>query len=241
MRKIKSDRKVQQFKNKLGSFYEHWICPELHVAEIEKMTDKEMNKKITLLKRAVDITYFELRAEEKYMYYCNLYYLHEMLCIYFQKENQFCKKRNAEPDDRQTPQEKFGYEPAFSKEVHRKAEDSLHWLSCCLFKLIKKYSVVVKDYKGLMGVIEGIIFKSPKNIKKEIDGLNDEIAYIDKMLTRLKYAKEHVNIIYDIEKEKAEADKKMRAMVKGTLTRVEKLLNILVQDIKDDEIEENAA
>lgn len=61
------------------------------------------------------------------------------------------------------------------------------------------------------------------------------------MLTRLKYAKEHVNIIYDIEKEKAEADKKMRAMVKGTLTRVEKLLNILVQDIKDDEIEENAA
>ena len=33
----------------------------------------------------------------------------------------------------------------------------------------------------------------------------------------------------------------MRAMVKGTLTRVEKLLNILVQDIKDDEIEETAA
>ena len=236
MRKIKSDRKVQQFKNKLGSFYEHWICPELHVAEIENMTDKEMNKKITLLKRAVDITYFELRAEDKYMYYCNLYYLYEMLCIYFEKENLFCKKRNAEPDDRQTTKEKFGYEPAFSKEVHRKAEDGLHWLSCCLFKLIKKYSVVVKDYKGLMELVEGKILKSPKNIDKKIDGLEDEVAYIDKMIARIKFAKRNIEIVYSLEEKNAENDKKTRAMVKGTLTRVEKLLNILVQDIKDDEI-----
>lgn len=30
-------------------------------------------------------------------------------------------------------------------------------------------------------------------------------------------------------------------MIKGTLTKIENLLNILVQDIKDDEIKENAA
>lgn len=236
MRKIKSDRKIQQFKNKLGDFYDRWICPEFHITEIEKMTDKEMDKKINLLKKAVDITYFELKAEDKYMYYCNLYYLYEMLCIYFQKENIFCKKRNIEPDDKQTSIEKFGYEPVFSEKIDKKVEDSLHWLSCSLFKLIKKYSVVVKDYKKLMKFIEDRIEKSPKNIDIKINGLNKEIIYIDKMITRIKFAKKNINIIYSLEEKNTKNDKKTRAMIKGSLTRIEKLLNILVQDIKDEEI-----
>ena len=98
MRKIKVDRKVQKFESLLGEFYCKWVNPSQHIADIEKMSDKEMRRKAGDLKLAVELVYTKLRAGEKYMYYVNLYYLYEMLCNYFNKTNLVAVKRNMEPE-----------------------------------------------------------------------------------------------------------------------------------------------
>lgn len=240
MRKIKSDRKIQKFENLLGEFYCKWVIAEQHTEEIEKMTNKEMRGKVQDLKIAVEIVYSKLRADEKYMYYVNLYYLYEMLCNYFQKDNLVALKRNMQPEKYEGIEKQFGYEPVFSKELNRKADDVLHWLSCSIFKILHKYSVCVRDNKSLSKCIEDKIIRIPLTIIKKTKIYGEEFRYLNLMLSRLKYAKAHTDIIYSLDECRKEDDKKTRSMVKSSLTRVEKLLNIILNDVQDKDIVEAA-
>lgn len=234
MRKIKNKKtdKLKKMKNLLGDFYSSIARPEAHMEEFENLSKKEMSRKVACLKMAAEITNIQLRSEEKYQYYINLYYIYEMLSIYFQKENKFISKRNVEPSDNENIQDKFGYEPAFSKEIHEKVEDAMFWLNCCLNKLIHKYHVVVRNYTQLHKEIEFKINNSPRVLTKGITGLDKEMDYLNKILVRMEYARKKVNIIYSLEENLKEEDKKTRAMVKAALTRTQNLLNILIKDIE---------
>lgn len=241
MRKIKVDRKIQKFENLLGDFYCKWVIPVQHMDEIEKMTDKEIRRKVEDLKLAVELVYTKLRADEKYMYYVNLYYLYEMLCNYFQKDNIVAIKRNMEPEKYEGIEKQFGYEPVFSKELNKKADDCLHWLSCTIFRLLEKYSVCPKDNKSLAECIEDKIIRLPLTIIKRTNIYGEEFRYLNLMFSRLEYAKRHTDVVYSLDECRKEEDKKTRTMLKSSLTRAEKILNVILNDVLDNEIEEGYA
>lgn len=236
MRKIKNKKtdKLKKIKNLLGEFYSEITCPEEHIEEIEKLSKKELRKKAACLKTAVEITHAQLRVDEKYKFYINLYFIYEMLCIYFQKEKLFIDKRKVDPYDDESIEEKLGYETAFSKNVNKKVDDTLYWLSCSLNKLVVKYRVCIKNYNQVLKEIEREIDNSPRILKNGITGLEKEMDYINKILVRTSYARKNVGIIYSLEESWKEEDKKTRTMVKATLTRVEKILDILVKDIEEE-------
>ena len=47
------------------------------------------------LKTVVEKLYLDLKVEEKYMYYINLYNLYELICVYFMKKNKLLEKFEA--------------------------------------------------------------------------------------------------------------------------------------------------
>ena len=236
MRKIKNKKtdKLKKFKNLIGEFCSAVARPEDHMEEFENLSKSELKKKAFALKMALKISTVQLRSEEKYQYYINLYYIYEMMCIYFQKENDFVNKRNIAASDNEDIKNKFGYETAFSKDIDKKVKDAMFWLDCCLNKLINKYHVMVENYRQLQKELEIKIDNSPRILTKGIEGLDDEMNYLNRMLVRLNYARKNVDIIYSLEESWKEEDKKTRTMVKATLTRVEKILNILVRDIEEE-------
>ena len=65
---------------------------------------------------------------------------------------------------------------------------------------------------------------------RDEEGINREINYINNILSRLKYAKENIDVIFSIMC--IDYDKKYKRMLKGTLTRVEKLMDIIISEIE---------
>ena len=77
-----------------------------------------------------------------------------------------------------------------------------------------------------------IIIKENYNIyNRNEEQIQKEIIYIDEILRRIKYAKENVDIIYSIGYK--EQDKKLRTMIKSSLTRAEKLMKLVIDEIEN--------
>ena len=120
----------------------------------------------------------------------------------------------------------FGYETAFDTFINKKADDTLHWLYSSLSEIVKYYIGRVKDdnINILTKEIEIIIKENYNIYNRNEEQIQKEIIYIDEILRRIKYAKENVDIIYSIGYK--EQDKKLRTMIKSSLTRAEKLMKI---------------
>ena len=245
MRKIKSERNTKKLKNSVDDFYYCWINHPALKERIKTLSNKKMNQITDRLKFIVDRMYLRLRVEEKFMYYINLYNLYEMITIYFQRKNKVIEtlekitddvcitERIKEKKDLDIIKEFIGYETAFIDIYYKKADDTAHWLYSCIMEILKKYigrlkddrtDVLNKKLSELINEIPNEILVKEKNIQKEIEFLNE-------ILKRIKYARENIDVIFSFWSEKD--DKKLRTMIKGSLTRTEKLINMVVAEIED--------
>lgn len=226
MRKIKSERNQKKFKNSLDPFYEKW-AKMYNIEDCTKMSNKKVDKISDNLKRRIDMDYIKFRIDEKFMYYLNLYKLYEMICIYFETDNKFMKKYGVTPDDKETIQEKIGYEVAFSTAVMKKVKDLTHWLSSSLELIKKEYTVIPRDNDFLYNNIEKIIKTSKLNFFSKAENINEkEKEFLNNLLIRLEYSRRNIDVIYGHWKEGE--DKKLRTMIKGCLTKTENIVNIIL-------------
>lgn len=245
MRKVKSERSVKKVKNSLDDFYSSWAQYPLIKEKLKKLSNKKAVKTADMLKIVIDKMYYSLRVEEKYMYYTNLYNLYEELCIYFIRHNKVMDIWEKQAYDEKivekvklkyeldTITHRIGYQPAFCKKIQSKIDDSLHWLFSSLHTILKFYIGKVKNdnVTVLSAQMEKIILNSEKIYPREEEKIDKEIAYLNEILVRIKYARENVNIIYSYGMETQ--DKKLRTMIKSSLTRVEKLILIIIQEIEN--------
>ena len=163
------------------------------------------------------------------MYYLNLYKLYEMICIYFEVHNKFMEKYKVIPDDTETIQEKLGYEVAFSEKVKKKVKDLTHWFASTLLKIVKKeYTVIPRDNDFLYDNIEKIIKTSKLDFFPETKNINEkEKEFLNNILIRLEYSRRNINVVYGHWKDGE--DKKLRTMIKSSLTKVENTINLILE------------
>lgn len=102
-----------------------------------------------------------------------------------------------------------------------------------LSEIVKHYIGRVKDdnINILTKEIEIIIKENYNIYNRNEEQIQKEIIYIDEILRRIKYAKENVDIIYSIGYK--EQDKKLRTMIKSSLTRAEKLMKLVIDEIEN--------
>lgn len=100
-------------------------------------------------------------------------------------------------------------------------------------EIVKHYIGRVKDdnINILTKEIEIIIKENYNIYNRNEEQIQKEIIYIDEILRRIKYAKENVDIIYSIGYK--EQDKKLRTMIKSSLTRAEKLMKLVIDEIEN--------
>lgn len=244
MRKIKSERNTKKLKNSIDNFYYSWINHPAITERLKGLSNKEITNITERLKFIVDKLYLDLRVEEKYMYYTNLYNLYELLCIYFMKSNKIIENLEKIAGDKCVSgkiqdknkldiiQNYLGYETAFSKFIEKKADDSLHWLYSSLNEILRHYIGRVKnDNVGALSKrMENIIKNSSTIYKRKEFLIQSEIIYLNEILNRIKYARDNVNIIYTLGHE--EQDKKLRTIIKSSLTRTGKLINLIIDEIE---------
>lgn len=244
MRKIKSERNIKKLKNSIDDFYLYYIkCPGF-AEYFKNLSNKELSKMSSRIKMIVDEVYLKTRIEEKYMYWSNLYNMYELLCAYFNRENRFLKLLDEKLSDKRVSEtiekkneidiikNKLGYETAFNNKIYHKADDCLHWLFVCLNKYIDYYHGRLKnDNPGeLAKSVDEIMKKFNLPYEKTEKNIEREINYINNILCRVKYAREHTDVIFSILHK--DYDKKYIKMLKGTLTRVEKLIYLIIDDIE---------
>ena len=245
MRKIKSERNAKKIKNSMNDFYMYYIRHPKFTAFFKNLSNKELERMSDRIKLVVDDMYIKMRVEEKYMYYINLYNLYELICVYFMKKNKLLERLETltgdkcvsdkikSKEDIDIIQNYFGYETAFDTFIDKKADDTLHWLYSSLNEIIKHYIGRVKDdnINALTKEIEIIIKENYNIYNRNEEQIQKEIIYIDEILRRIKYAKENVEIIYSVGYK--EQDKKLRTMIKSSLTRAEKLMKLVIDEIEN--------
>ena len=245
MRKIKSERNTKKLKNSVNDFYYSWIRHPAINERLKDLSNKEVVNMTGKLKNVVEKLYLDLKVEEKYMYYVNLYNLYELICVYFMKKNKLLERLETltgnkcvsdkikNKEDIDIIQNYFGYETAFDTFINKKADDTLHWLYSSLSEIVKHYIGRVKDdnINILTKEIEIIIKENYNIYNRNEEQIQKEIIYIDEILRRIKYAKENVNIIYSIGYK--EQNKKLRTMIKSSLTRAEKLMKLVIDEIEN--------
>lgn len=242
MRKIKSERNMKKIKNSINDFYYSWINHPAILEKINKLPAKELKNITSRVKFVVDKIYEEFKVEEKYMYYVNYYDIYELLCVYFSKKNKVLetlekKAKNDRVSKKIESKNKIdvienylGYETAFNNFFNKKADDCLHWMYSSINEILNFYIGRVKDdnVEVLSNRIEQIIKNSDDVYLKIEKNIQVEIVYLNEVLKRIKYAKEHTDIIYSLTPER---DKKLRTMIKSSLTRAEKLINLVISEI----------
>lgn len=245
MRKIKAERNTKKLKNSVDDFYYSWVNHPALQERIKTLSNKKMNQITDRIKFIVDRMYLKLRVEEKFMYYLNLYDLYEMINIYFQRKNKVIEtlekitndvcvsERIKEKEELDIIKEFIGYETAFTDIYYKKADDVEHWLYSCIMMVLKRYVGRSKDDKTdiLNKKLSELINEIPKTILVKEKAIQKEINYLNEILARIKYARENIDVIFSFWDEKG--DKKLRTMIKGSLTRAEKLINMVVAEIED--------
>lgn len=242
MRKLKlskEEQKVKKFKNSLSPFYQSWLNHPSVTNAIKKVGKNKVEMATAGLKAIVDKAYLILNVEGKYEFYTVMYEIYDMLNIYFSRKDKILKKYNQNRTDKLKDNEEdliektLGYEVAFSEEINKKADDCLHWLYSSINKFVYSgYIDVLKDgankriiesYSNNLNNISVQYNRKEKNIQKEIDIIND-------ILKKVKYAREKVSVVYKFQSK--EEDKKLQAMFKSALTRTEKLINLIINEIE---------
>ena len=244
MRKIKSERNVKKIKNSIDNFYMYYIkCPGF-ADYFKNLSNKEINQMSSRIKIVVDNLYLRMKVEEKYMYWSNLYEMYDLLCAYFNRENKFLKSLGEKMNDKKVSEKiekkneidiienKFGYETAFNDEIYHKADDCLHWLFVCLNKYIDYYHGRLKNNNPneLVELVDKTIMKQDLPYKRTEKNISREINYINNILGRVQYAREHIDVVYSLLYK--DYDKKYIKMLKGTLTRIGKLISLIIDDIE---------
>lgn len=245
MRKIRADRSIKKVRNNLDDFYVYWARYPIIAEKLKGLSNKESITVSENLKVLIDRLYYSLRVEEKYMYHSNLYEVYEALCIYFMKKNKVLENlekvtgkkwvsdKVKDKEDLDVIQRYIGYETAFNKHINEKADDTLHWLYSCLDKIIKFYLGKIKNdnVRALSAEVKNKVknFEEPY-FRKEIE-IQNEIDYINNILKGIKYARENIDVIYTLGYEKE--DKKLRTMIKSSLTRAEKLMKLVIDEIEE--------
>ena len=115
---------------------------------------------------------------------------------------------------------------------------------CCLyFNLengLKKYLEQTlenrEEFQATYRDIEKILGYEPR----EEDEIDREITFINMLLLRIKYAREHIDVIYSLNKNFEAEDKKLRTMIKSSLTRIEKPIRTIIGYIEELYTEETA-
>lgn len=245
MRKIKSERNAKKIKNSMNDFYMYYIRHQKFTAFFKNLSNKELERMSDRIKLVVDDMYIKMRVEEKYMYWNNLSILYDLLCGYFNKKNKFLellhKRLGEEEKVNETIEEKkrldiiknvLGYETAFSKEIYDKVDDCLYWFYICINRYLDYYHGRLKkdNPSDLAKIVDKIVTDYNLQYIRDEEGINREINYINNILSRLKYAKENTDVIFSIMS--IDYDKKYKRMLKGTLTRVEKLMDIIISEIE---------
>lgn len=251
MRKAGNLRNYKKVKNTVDDeFYMSWLGNERIASKIKNISTKKLNCLTARVKQTIDKTYLLLKVEEKYKYYVNLYLLYDMCCLYFNLENGLKKYLEQTLENREEFQATYrdiekilGYEPIFNQEIYHKASDGLRWLTTSLKTILKYYVGRVKEES--IPVLSREVENYISNVevweyKREEDGIDREIAFINMILLRIKYAREHIDIIYSLNKNFETEDKKLRTMIKSSLTRIEKPIKTIIGYIEELYTEETA-
>lgn len=242
MRKLKlskEEQNIKKFKKSLSPFYQSWLNHPSVTNAIKKVGKNQIEMATAGLKAIVDKAYLILNAEGKYEFYTVMYEIYDELNIYFGKKDKILEKYNQSRTNKLKENEEdliektLGYEVAFSKEINKKADDCLHWLYSSINKFVYSgYIDVLKDgankriidsYSKNLNNISTQYSRKEKAIQKEIDIMND-------ILKKIKYARDKISVVYKFQSE--EEDKKLRAMFKSALTRTEKLINLIINEIE---------
>lgn len=212
--------------------------------KLKGLSIKEAVKMSERLKIVIDKCYYSLRVEEKYMYHSNLYEVYEALCIYFMKKNKVLENlekitgkkwisdKVKDKEELDVIQRYIGYETAFNTFINKKAEDTLHWMHSCLNEIIQFYIGRIKNdnVEALSTEVRNKVknFEQPY-LRKEFE-IQNEIDYINNILKGIRYARENIDVIYTLGHEKE--DKKLRTMIKSSLTRAENLMKLVIDEIE---------
>lgn len=251
MRKAGNLRNYKKIKNTVDDdFYMSWLGNERIASKIKNISTKKLNCLTARVKQTVDKIYLLLKVEEKYKYYVNLYLLYDMCCLYFKLENGLKKYLEQTLENREEFQATYrdiekllGYEPIFNQEIYHKAGDGLRWLMISLKTILKYYVGRVREES--IPILSKEVENYISNVelweyKREEDGIDREIAFINMILLRIKYARENIEIIYSLNKDFEAEDKKLRTMIKSSLTRIEKPIRTIIGYIEELYTEETA-
>lgn len=251
MRRSRNEKNRKKFKNNFDDYHLEWMEKPDIANNLGELSGKQIRNISSMLKRKIDYIYDNFKVEEKYIYHANLFYMYETLERYFGIHTFLYKKslKNSSPEEIKkrieedlinSPENVFGYEVAFSKKMTTKITDALHWFSVFFQKYTKLYVMPLKNQdktgKKLCDIFMDRInskkpvfeFKGSKELEKEAEFIND-------ILNQIQYARENLNLLFC---GFPETDKKVTKIAKSALTKVEKVMNILKEDLLDEEISE---
>lgn len=127
------------------------------------------------------------------------------------------------------------YETAFGTQIKNKANDSANWLYYSLKKIIEEYVLPIKNknIKKLTAEIEDYDKEILNTLLQQYENTEyfDEVRLLNHILARIQYARDNVEVLHSCENTDLN-DKKIRTMVKGSLTRTEKLISMVINDIE---------
>lgn len=242
MRKIRQDREKKKLNNSLDDFYRNWLSDEYVYGLAKNLSNKRAKILTSNLKKIVDVAYVELRVEDKHEYYTNLYNIYDMLVTYLQRDDEIAKAINESGRYKQHLTENMGdtikyffnYEPVIvGKNIIKKMDDCLYWLVVGINMIIKNgYIGALKNTDGreINRRLERKISSAEKIYTRKEKDIQLEIDYLDEILKRIKFARKHIGIIYSMSKD--ELDKKIKTVIKGALTRTEKAVNLIINEIE---------
>lgn len=196
-----------------------------------------------MLKEFMEKVYNTIQAEIPLLNFINLFVINGYLCDYLSIRNEFlrvCMDRgelkmyNSFFDNFWESKKKFmDYEGAYSPEIEKKFQDCIYWISNSLFKLLpyiqsvynadickKQINNIIKESK----YISPITVKNPPDEKKMIDNIMKRVIYIRQHLNPNQY-----KILEGLEEKEIKKD---LSVVKGTLTRIERALQCIIDIIE---------
>lgn len=202
------------------------------------------------LKNFLEKVYNTIKADVPLMDFINLFVINGYLCDYLSIRNEFlrvCMSRgelkmyNSFFDNFWESRKKFmDYEGAFSPEIEKKFQDSIYWISNSLFKLLPYIqSVYNADIckKQIEEAMNNVKYESKITVKNP----PDEKKMIDNIMRRITYIRQHLNpnqftILEGLEEKEIKKD---LSVVKGTLTRIEKALQCIIDIIEVEYFDED--
>lgn len=196
-----------------------------------------------MLKDFLEKVYNTIQAEIPLLNFIHLFVINGYLCDYLSIRNEFlrvCMDRGELAmynsffnNFWESPKKFVDYEGAFSDEIEKKFKDSIYWISNSLFKLLPYVQSVYNA-----DICKKQIEKYLNNIKYEskiiVNNPPKEKDMIDNIMKRITYIRQHVNpnqyhILEGLEDKEIKKD---LSIVKGTLTRIERALQCIIDIIE---------